>query len=110
MKNNLMQKYPDPTERTYINSEGKTLKAAFGRSGEVVLEKLGYKPQGGSMTTEQAPKKRKVHGLSNEDKAGIAAKIQRDLKEKMPDLSINDLCKIASTFYTSTLKQKKSQQ
>lgn len=43
--------------------------------------------------------------LSNEEKQGLAAQLQKYLKEQRPDLTIKDMCKVGSTFYLSLHKQ-----
>ena len=76
--------------------------------GEAVLTRLGFQKQGDQMK-EATEVKRKIKGLSNEEKQNLAAILQKTLKEFRPDLSINDQSKVASTFYNGLLKQKKTE-
>ena len=80
------------------------IRAEVGPQGEKILTKEGYM----SDEAPQTPAKRKQEGLTNKDKQDLAANLQRYLKELRPDLSLQDLSKVACTFYVSILNQKKS--
>lgn len=103
-----MNNHPLSYMRRFVKEGYEPIIAGFGPGGARVLEQLGYKEESVANGNSKANKK-KVSAkskLSNEEKQGLAAQLQKYLKEQRPDLTINDMCKVGSTFYFSLHKQK----
>lgn len=97
--------------RNYIK-EGSPIRiiSDVGPRGSAVLTKEAYMADEAPQLppTKSAAKRQRVPGPTNEEKQGLSAALQKHLRELRPDLSIEDLTKVGSTFYNDLLKAKKA--